>query len=107
MLTQSSARGILEEKQRQGRRLAGTNDDTSVLEPSFPWRKLAIAVAAGLVLISLLAATLVGPGVTDTPTQPEPERLTPPVIDVAPVGEGMLPSDTQLGGGPAEPLMAE
>ena len=107
MLTQPSARGILEEKRRQGRRLAGTDDDTSALEPSFPWSKLVIALAASLVLISILAASVLGPGATNTPTPVEPDRVTPAVIDRAPVGDVVMPWNTRLGGGPASPLVAE
>lgn len=107
MLTQPSARGILEEKRRQGKRLAGTDDHRNVLESSFPWSKLAIAVAASLVLISLLAASVLGPAATDTPLPLEPERLTPTVIDPAPNGDVVVPWDNRLGGGPASPLSAE
>lgn len=106
MLTQPSARGILEEKLRQGKRLAGTDDDRSAFEPSFPWRRLAVAVAASLVLISILAASVLGPGATNTPTPVEPERVTPAVIDRAPVGD-VVPWNTPLGGGPVSPLVAE
>lgn len=104
MLNNTSARGFLDEKQRQALAASGTTRLVRPESQGLARRRIGAVAVAVAVTITLLGLSEPGaPG----GTSPEPGPVQQTTVDIDPVGDSGTSGGQELGGGPAEPLRVE